>query len=585
MINVLPTQNTSFRAFGWVQDPSNMRSLCDVVAIFDETSGKHQELRNGILPRLVEERDGREQLIEALDTRPLKIRYLSLVGTSFTPRSASRCNGLVQAAVKGQVRPFIGDWPADNFVRWAHAFGFIRYDYRDDAFEITPSGRALVSARTSGDELSENETELLVTAILAYPPAVRVLNLLSETEAAHLTKFELGRRLGFVGEDGFTNLPQAILIKALKSAESAKERNSMKADWDGSSDKYARMISKWLEKLGLVEQVSKKVTVSSAGREYTETIGQAYMITAAGISALNRTVGKSRYKRIPKNVCFEMLATKGGDREYLRTRRAFILKAIAERKGPVTLSELRDYLAENKLTERIETIGDDVQGLISIGLNIAFDGDRCVWNDEINDFTLPLPQSLARSELSALKEELRAKLKHLSHEYMSLVDLAYDGGQNRLFEMKTLELLTEECKFSGLHLGGSRKPDGLIYTTGLSRDYGIIIDTKAYSGGYSLPISQADEMERYIRENQTRDKDVNPNEWWLKFGGNIKEYYYAFISGHFTGNIAAQLDRISRNTGVEGAALNVCELLLSADELKGGSMTQEAFRDTVFKRA
>ena len=83
------------------------------------------------------------------------------------------------------------------------------------------------------------------------------------------------------------------------------------------------------------------------------------------------------------------------------------------------------------------------------------------------------------------------------------MDLAYDSKQNRLFEMKVIELLTEECGFQGLHLGGSRRPDGVLYTAGLTDNYGIILDTKAYSSGYSLPIAQADEMERYVRENQT----------------------------------------------------------------------------------
>lgn len=67
----------------------------------------------------------------------------------------------------------------------------------------------------------------------------------------------------------------------------------MKTDWDGSSDKYARMIAKWLEKLGLVKQEAKPVTVTLAGRKYTESIGQSYVITGLGITALNRTLGKS----------------------------------------------------------------------------------------------------------------------------------------------------------------------------------------------------------------------------------------------------------------------------------------------------
>lgn len=63
--------------------------------------------------------DGKSHFLEVLNSIPLKIKYADLVGTSFTPRSSARCNGIVQATVKGQVRDFISDWPADNFVRWA----------------------------------------------------------------------------------------------------------------------------------------------------------------------------------------------------------------------------------------------------------------------------------------------------------------------------------------------------------------------------------------------------------------------------------------------------------------------------------
>lgn len=73
---------------------------------------------------------------------------------------------------------------------------------------------------------------------------------------------------------GFTSLPQTVLVRSLASSKDAKEKNKMKTDWDGSSDKYARMIAKWLEKLGLVKQEAKPVTVTLAGRKYTESIGR-----------------------------------------------------------------------------------------------------------------------------------------------------------------------------------------------------------------------------------------------------------------------------------------------------------------------
>ncbi len=581
MIHILPTHTTSFRAFGWVQDPSNFRSLCDVVAIFDNNASKHNELKQTIIPRLVSSEDGKERLLEALESNPLKILYTDLVGTSFTPRNSARCNGIVQATVKGQKRDFIGDWPADNFVRWAHAFGFIKYNYHDDTFEITERGLELSNARTTGSEINLQEKELLITAILAYPPAVRILNLLNEHGDTHLTKFEIGKQLGFIGEDGFTSLPQSVLIRQLAMIDSAKEKNKMKTDWEGSSDKYARMTAKWLSKLGLVEQVSKKLEVYNGSKLCTEEIGQAYRITAEGITSLNRTFGKSRHKRIPKNLCFEMLATKGSDREYLRTRRSYILKFISDRKEKLSYEKIKNKLQEVEFVESVDTIRADVIGLANLGLNIIIESDCCKWNDEINDFILPLAQHLTKSNLTELKEELRPLITHISHEYLSLIDLAYDSKQNRLFEMKTLELLTDECEYKGLHLGGGRKPDGIIYTTDMPKNYGVIIDTKAYSGGYPLPISQADEMERYVRENQTRDKAINSNEWWKNFGTDVNNFYYMFISGHFIGNYASQIERLSKTTVTKGTVLNVKNLLLCADLYKAGNLTHQNIEEKI----
>ncbi|MEG2381018.1 MAG: restriction endonuclease FokI recognition domain-containing protein, partial [Oscillospiraceae bacterium] len=214
MISVLPTQIKKFRSFGWVQDPSNLISLCNVVAVFDSNSQTHKDLIDRNISKLVEKRDGRDTFINTLKQNPLKIPYSQLVGTSFTPRSSSRCNGIIQVTVKGQGRDFIGDWPADNFVRWAHCFGFIKYNYNDDTFEITNEGLALSAARNNPVELSESEKALLIDAALAYSPAIRILKLLSATEDTHLTKFEIGKQLGFIGEDGFTSMPQKILIQA-----------------------------------------------------------------------------------------------------------------------------------------------------------------------------------------------------------------------------------------------------------------------------------------------------------------------------------------------------------------------------------
>ena len=565
MIELRKMENQNFRTFGWVQDPSDFESLIKVVSIFDNKSETHKELVNEKIDRLIEKRDGKSHFLEVLNSTPLKIKYADLVGTSFTPRSSARCNGIVQATVKGQVRDFISDWPADNFVRWAQALGFIKYNYFDDSFEITEEGLNLTGAKTI-----EEKEEILIDSLLSYPPAVRILNLLSDGKVK--TKFELGKNLGFIGEDGFTSIPQDVLIMTLATTEDKKERNKLRTDTEGSSDKYARMIAKWLSKLGLLVQVAKEVELSIGGKNYKEKIGQSYMITAKGIQSLNKVNGRSRHKRISKNISWEMLATKGTDRNYIRTRRALIIKSLIECKSGLTLEEIRDRLEIQAISELFTVVKDDLDGLINIGLNIEKIGEKYYFNDEINDFIIPIIENSEKSEFTQEKDNLREKLDTLSHEYLSLVDLAFDSQQNRLFEMKTVELLTKECNYKGVHLGGSRKPDGIIYTENSTDNYGVIIDTKAYSNGYNLPISQVDEMVRYVEENNKREKERNSNEWWKEFGDNINKFYFSFISGKFIGNIEEKLQRITIFTNVYGNAMTIITLLYLANEIKANRL-------------
>ena len=565
MIELRKMENQNFRTFGWVQDPSDFESLIKVVSIFDNKSETHKELVNEKIDRLIEERDGKSHFLEVLNSIPLKIKYADLVGTSFTPRSSARCNGIVQATVKGQVRDFISDWPADNFVRWAQALGFIKYNYFDDSFEITEEGLNLTGAKTI-----EEKEDILIDSLLSYPPAVRILNLLSDGKVK--TKFELGKNLGFIGEDGFTSIPQDVLIMTLATTEDTKERNKLRTDTEGSSDKYARMIAKWLSKLGLLVQVAKEVELNIGGKNYKEKIGQSYMITAKGIQSLNKVNGRSRHKRISKNISWEMLATKGTDRNYIRTRRALIIKSLIECKSGLTLEEIRDRLEIQTISELFTVVKDDIDGLINIGLNIEKIGEKYYFNDEINDFIIPIIENSEKSEFTQEKDNLREKLDTLSHEYLSLVDLAFDSQQNRLFEMKTVELLTKECNYKGAHLGGSRKPDGIIYTENSTDNYGVIIDTKAYSNGYNLPISQVDEMVRYVEENNKREKERNSNEWWKEFGDNINKFYFSFISGKFIGNIEEKLQRITIFTNVYGNAMTIITLLYLANEIKANRL-------------
>lgn len=566
----LSTKYSSKRSFGWSQDASDFNSLKNVVQIFDNKSEFHENLVIARIPMLIDDKNLVERFQTILKSNPLKLAYADLVGTHSTPRKDSPCNAIIQASVCGQVKPYLSDWASDSFLRWAHLCGFIKYNGEDDTFEITEDG--LVYSRTENN--SDEERECLLNAILKYPPVSRILQLLSNGE--HLSKFEIGSQLGFVGDEGFTSLPQNILLTSLAMTEDLQEKNKMRSDWDGSSDKYARQICKWLQKLGLVRQVEKEYKISIGNKEYIEKLGQAYMITPEGLKAYRKLQGVNKVSKVSKNVFWEMLCPKATDRYYIRNRRAYLIKFLSDSNSALSLTKLQAKLKEVEFEESIETIRDDLIGLQNIGLFIKESSSGFTLNDDIQNLVIPINSiGNGKSDTLRLKDFCRDILENVSHNYLNLIDLAYDPKSNRQFEMEVVDLFVSECGYKGLHLGGGRKPDGIIYTENLKENYGTIIDTKAYSKGYSLPISQADEMRRYVEENNKRDVKINPNKWWNNFPDLLNKFSFLFVSSEFNGQFEEKLENISQSTKINGGALNVVNLLILAENIKSNFMDME----------
>ena len=293
------------------------------------------------------------------------------------------------------------------------------------------------------------------------------------------------------------------------------------------------------------------------------------MITPDGLKAYRRLQGVNKVTKVSKNVFWEMLCPKAIDRYYIRNRRAYLIKFLSDYNGVISLEKLQEKLKEVKFEESIESIKDDIIGLQNIGLFIKESSNGYVLNDDIQNLVIPLNSiGTGKSDTLRLKDFCRDMLKNISHNYLNLIDLAYDSKSNRQFEMEVVDLLVSECGYKGLHLGGGRKPDGIIYTESLEENYGTIIDTKAYSKGYSLPISQADEMRRYVDENNKRDAKINPNKWWDNFPKLLNKFSFMFVSSEFNGQFEEKLSNIANTTGVNGAAMNVVNLLLFAENIK-----------------
>ncbi|MCR5479567.1 MAG: restriction endonuclease [Ruminococcus sp.] len=555
------------RTFGWVQEAYTITNLKNVVRAFVPNSDINKLLKEDKIPRLISDEYNKDDMLRYLDADKIEIPYTLLKGKG-TPKGYTRtnapCSGIIQAVLPGQRKEYQSDWPADSFLRWAVSVGFLNYDRENDTCSISELGYNYAVS----EDGSKEEKELLIEAFLSYPPVCRILGLLESGKS--MTKFEIGCQLGFVGEAGFTSIPQNLILQGLSSATTTEERNKLLSDTEGTSDKYVRTICAWLKSVRWVMQVSKEVTAELGYMTHTDTINQAYQITLEGKKMLKYATGSSKYKRIDKRVMWDMLATKPSDRNYLRNRRTYLIKYLLT--AYRTLDEIVAHLQTKGMDEDTGTIIDDIQGLINIGINVNKSGDCFKVMDNIVGLDIPASvKSLdaSKSDLSVLKDSVRNKLAHINHKYLVLIDLGFDGSADRDYELQTADLLTSELEFKGARLGDTRKPDVCVFYD----ENGLIIDNKAYSKGYSLPIKQADEMFRYIEENQKRDKDLNPNEWWSIFDDAVSKFNFAFISGEFTGGFKDRLENISRRSHINGAAINSVNLLLLAEELKSGRIS------------
>lgn len=575
------------RTFGWIQNPSSTDTLRDILGLFVPGSEFHTYMVNERLPLLASaglfKTPGLymefQKILRA--NKPIAFDVLKGQGAGGESRAKTKCSGLAQAAVTGQQfkeyivdgrkirikKPYTDDWSADGFLRWAVSLGFLDYNYADDTCSITESGVALVMAKTTKEKNS-----ILGQAYLSYPPVCRVLGLLASK--GHMTKFEIGSQLGFTDEAGFTSFPQNIWVQAYEESTDDEEKKTLRSDTEGSSDKYARMICGWLEAIGWVNKRPKTVRETFGSKTYTCVIASAFEITGIGIINYNKALGKSKSPRTPKFVYREMLASKASDANYLRMRRSLILEYLSNH-APRSVDEIKAFLDSKNIEEKWATIKDDMSGLINIGMDIEYDGEHYKLNDKIEKL-IPYQEKIAKDITDAVvvKDRARLRLQHIDHKYLTLIDYAFSGKDKCTdFEVYTIDLLVNELAFNGIHLGGTRKPDGIFYHD----NKGVIIDNKAYSKGFTITRGMADEMTRYVQENNDRNPERNPNQWWLNFGDNVNHFNFVFISSLFKGEIEHMLNNIKQSTGVEGCVLTAENLLYYTDAIKGGDMQKSVF--------
>lgn len=557
------------RTYGWIQNPSDFSKLKLVVQIFDCESEHYKNLKEQLIQDYIPFEEIKRPLLKKMEFDNVVWSYSELVGTSKNIKGKSPkkrgdavADSLIQITVLPQNhltkgKKWTDNWTSDGFLRWAVSFGFVIADSLRDVFEITSKGK--IFSRTEVD--SEEEKEVFREALLSYPPATRILEILNDCPGSSKNKFYLGNRLGFKGEKGFTSYDETLMRDWLKIA-TPEERKSIKSDIEGTSDKYARMISNWLVKVGfLVQRSCTEIANGHSISGFPE-----YSITAQGIHAFRQSLGSSKNNRKSKFIMWEFLATDGENRNYIRSRRAVIIRSLEQTKSFKTLlSEIRKlgFNADE------ETIKNDIHGLQSVGIRIKYDGEQKIeLLDKIEPFTVPIiPET---EELKNVMSEKRKayflKNTNLDSKYLELLEIAYDGNRNRDFEILTADLFKNVYGLNTHFMRGGRRPDIIAY----SGEFGLIIDTKAYSNGYSKNISEEDKMVRYMEDNIERSIERNSTEWWNNFFEDIAQenFYFLWVSSKFIGEFQTQLESTSSRIKRKGGALNVEQLLLTADAIQ-----------------
>ncbi|MBQ0069079.1 MAG: hypothetical protein KBT09_04920 [Bacteroidales bacterium] len=534
-------------------------------------------------------------------TAPVPYNALKGKGKGNRPsRSAAPCSGLIQAAIEAQKnrnyknkltgqltnkrKPYTDDWSADSYLRLAISIGLLDYDESSDSCTLSPLGNRFASCTGPSDP---NYNIVIGEALLTYPPVCRILDLLDSTFGItpgsiadpKMTQFKLGTALGFIGEAGFSSIPENIWLAEYDAAPSPKAKQKVRSDREGTMDKHARMICSLLSQIGWISQSNQTVSGTFCGITYSAEL-QCYYITLSGHNAFVKSRGNSSNPRIPKIVYLGSLATRSSDADYLSSKRAYIIDCISGTKHK-NLVSIQASLATNGFSESISTIKDDIEGLRRIGIQISVsNAGKYHVDDVICKLTIPKRKAVTPSTVVGIVNSLRSSLSSINHKYLNLINYSIDANKNRDLEQLTLELLTSELGFNGKWLGGTSKPDGIIS----ENTKGLIIDTKAYSGGYNLPRSQKDEMFRYISDFVFKNVTVNPTQWWINFPSLVTSVGFTFVSSNFTATVPNGLTDISNRTisinsgvAIKGGAITTKVLLEKAEEVKSGRLSKADF--------
>lgn len=451
----------------------------------------------------------------------------------------------------------IGRWADENYTRFAQALGFIDYDRAGDDFSITKLGLDLLKTKPG----STQEQEIFEKGLLSYPPVTRILGLLINER--HLTKFEIGKRLGFQGEKGFPTYAIELFVKEYAKAKTEKERNQIISNKESTADKYARMICHYLIQVAWVESVPKELECKEGSIIYKARTPHAFVITDKGRIAYRRAMGVSTQRKVVKRISYEMLASgKQTGYSQLRHRRTLILELLAKKKKLLSVEEIHKYLSNKKIIVELSDIYKDLHGLINCGTSIEKVGNQFQLTDQLE---LDIPEQevfeLKGKELiQRIIKKMLKNLKTVPEEYIQrLITESFIGELNRKFENTVFELYNKIIGFQGEKLAGPHRPDLLLWYKAILKNdsYGLIVDAKSREDYFRIGITEVDKMRRYLEDFSGR----------LTKKYQVSRVHFLWVSSGFKGTFKYSVEKLNSKTGAKGALISSQNSLILAENV------------------
>jgi hypothetical protein len=492
--------------YGWVQNTSNLSTVRDALELVDRYGIKHSDLMGKI--RQKREDDGNLPSRWSWDTR-CRIKALQ-------------------------------------------AMGLVNIDRNIQGYIITDLGIELLNAPIGNEfynskrVLTDEEKQIFKKALLTSVPVNRVLKLFKEDMDGSkdgLSKYDIGEKLGIVGDEGFTHLNPSWVV-----SNGFKFNNK-----EGDADKWARTMISWLEQVEWIRKCSEKRDVLGTKLQIYESVEEI------------RNILRYDAKRTRKQVLSEMLCSNHHPlAKNLQLRRAKILEVL---QAAITIESIVNKLIDDGIQIDNDIVHYELINLEQIGFEIRNDGMNYVLVDriklDINPILLDEYQPVQTTGVE--KNILDAVLRYQSSVPPKLVDnlIRYgnDGTKGQEFESVVADYFTflgYETTYLGQGRGRVADVIAKYRDTNYQNSYAVIVDAKATNTQYNFPAPDIRKMKEYINEHGME-----------LLHDLIPRHSFSFVSSSFS-NPNSKVQEIASDTAVNGCYIKVDTLLELGEKVSQG---------------